>query len=267
LDILTFILLLLVGCAAGFLAGFFGIGGGILTVPVLLFYYQQAHVTSLVSTHLAFGTNLLTVIFAAAVSAYQHNRDQHVIWRGVLLWGAAGAVGSLAGAFLAATMQGHTLRQIFAAVVAFAAIRLLSQPRKPKGNLPPELGPQKLIPAGALVGFAASLAGVGGGVLAVPIMYSVLHFPLKKALGTSSAIVALSVFAGAIGYAFEGWNMQGLPPHTLGYVDYLTAIPLIIGSLPLAIVGANLSENTKANTLRKIFALLLIVVAAKMFLG
>jgi uncharacterized protein len=266
-DILTFILLLAAGCAAGFLAGFFGVGGGILLVPVLLFYYQTTSITSLVTTHLAFGTSLLIIIFASASSAYQYNRGEFVVWRGVLLMGIAGAVGALVGSAIAVVLQGRTLRQFFALVLVVAALRLLSQTRKPKGNLPPELGAQKLLPAGVLVGLIASLAGVGGGVFAVPIMYSLFRFPLKKALGTSSAIITITAVAGALGYAAKGWNVLGLPPHAFGYVDYLTALPLILGSLPLAIVGAAVAEKTKADTLRKIFALLLIVVAAKMFLG
>lgn len=267
MDILTFILLLAAGAAAGFLAGFFGVGGGILLVPVLLFYYGTTTTTSLVTTHLAFGTSLLIIIFASASSAYRYDRAQFVVWRGVLLMGAGSVVGALIGSVIAATLQGRTLRQFFAAVLLIAALRLLSQPRKPKGNIPPELAPQKLVPAGALVGLVASLAGVGGGVFAIPIMYSLFRFPLKKALGTSSAIISLTALAATIGYGVKGWNMQGLPPHTLGYVDYLTAIPLILGSLPMAIIGASVAEKTRADTLRKVFALLLIVVAAKMFLG
>jgi hypothetical protein len=266
-DILTFVLLLAAGCAAGFVAGFFGVGGGILFVPVLLFYYQSSHVTSLVSTHLAFGTSLLIIVFASASSAYRYDRSQFVIWRAVLLMGSASVVGALAGSAFAAMLQGRTLRQIFAGVLVVASLRLMSEQRKPKGNQPPELGARRLLPAGVFVGLVSSLAGVGGGVFAIPVMYSLFRFPLKKALGTSSAIITITALAGAIGYTVKGWNVQGLPPHTVGYVDSLTAIPLILGSLPLAMVGATLAEKTKAETLRKVFAVLLIVVAAKMFLG
>jgi uncharacterized membrane protein YfcA len=267
LDILTFVLLLAVGCAAGFLAGFFGVGGGILLVPALLFYYQTTTITSLVTTHLAFGTSLLIIIFASASSAYKYDRGGYVLWRGVLLMGIGSVVGALIGSAIAAMLQGRTLRQIFAVVLVVAAVRLLNQPRKPKGNLPPDLGAQKLLPAGLFVGLLSALAGVGGGVLAIPVMYSLFRFPLKKALGTSSAIITITAFAGAVGYAVKGWGMQGLPNFTLGFVDYLIALPLILGSLPLAMVGAAVAEKTRPDTLRKIFALLLIVVAAKMFLG
>jgi uncharacterized membrane protein YfcA len=266
LDLLTFVLLLLVGCAAGFLAGFFGVGGGILLVPALLFYYGTTSTTSLVTTHLAFGTSLLIIIFASASSAYRYDRDQYVVWRAVLLMGVASAAGALIGSAIAAMLRGHTLRQFFAAVLVIAAFRLFGQPRKPKGNLPPELAVQKLLPAGVLIGLVSSLAGVGGGVFAIPIMYSFFRFPLKKALGTSSAIITITAFAGTIGYAIKGWSVLGLPPYTLGYVDYLTAIPFILGSLPLAIVGATVADKTKADTLRKIFAVLLIAVAIRMFI-
>jgi uncharacterized membrane protein YfcA len=266
-DILTFLLLLVGGCAAGFLAGFFGVGGGILLVPILLLYYQACHVTSLVSTHLAFGTSLFIIIFASGSSAYRYNRSQFVLWRAVVLMGAAGIVGALIGSGLAAMMQGQTLRRIFAGVLVLASLRLVSRQRKPKGNFPPELSAQRLLPAGGLVGLISSLAGVGGGVFAIPAMYSLFRFPLKKALGTSSAIISVTALAGAIGYAFKGWGVQGLPSFTLGYVDCLTALPLILGALPMAAVGASLAEKTQADILRKIFAVLLVVVAAKMFLG
>ncbi len=267
MDVLTFLLLLVAGCAAGFLAGFFGVGGGIILVPVLLFYYQTTQITSLVTTHLAFGTSLLIIIFASASSAYRYNRGQYVVWQAVLLMGIASVVGALVGSAIAAALQGHTLRQIFAAVLLIAALRLLGQPRKAKGNLPPELAPQRLLPAGLFVGLVSSLAGVGGGVFAIPVMYTLFRFPLKRALGTSSAIITITAVAGTLGYAVKGWHMQGLPSHTLGYVDYLTAIPLILGSLPLAIVGAHIADGTHTETLRKIFAVLLIAVAAKMVFG
>ena len=163
MDILTFVLLLAAGCAAGFLAGFFGVGGGILLVPVLLFYYQTTTITSLVTTHLAFGTSLLIIIFASASSAYRYNRGDYVLWRGVLLMGIGSAVGALIGSAIAAMLQGRTLRQIFAVVLVVAAVRLLSQARKPKGNLPPDLGAQKLLPAGLFIGLLRPLpvSGVG----------------------------------------------------------------------------------------------------------
>ena len=118
---------------------------------------------------------------------------------------------------------------------------------------------------GLVVGVVSSLAGVGGGIFSIPIMYSLLRFPLKKALGTSSATIVITALAAVTGYVVRGWGSPLLPPYTLGYVAYLAAIPLAVTSIPLARVGASIAHKTKADSLRKFFAAFLFVIAAKMF--
>jgi len=265
-DLLQVVLLLLGGCAAGFLAGFFGVGGGIILVPILLYLFQSIQVSSLVSTHLAFGTSLLIVMFASFSSALQYARNGHVVWRAVILIGAASVAGSTGGAMLAGTLAGKTLRQIFALVVLLSALRLFAEIRKPKKEEMPPLFTPALLFTGALVGLVSSLAGVGGGVLSIPIMHSILKFPLKKALGTSSATIVITALAAGAGYAIEGWGKPLVPAGTLGYVDWLHALPLIAGCVPLAAVGAQVANKTKVTVLKKIFALFLLVIAIRMLL-
>jgi len=109
------------------------------------------------------------------------------------------------------------------------------------------------------------LAGIGGGIISIPLMHSVFRFPFKKALGTSSATIVLTAGAAGMGYIIRGWGNVLLPPHTLGYVDYVDAVPIILSSVPLAIVGARLAQNTEPKRLTTLFAVLLIVVALRMF--
>ncbi|MCC6397222.1 MAG: sulfite exporter TauE/SafE family protein [Bacteroidetes bacterium] len=264
MDIPTVLLLLLAGSAAGFLAGFFGVGGGIILVPILLYFFQSIHVSSLVSTHLAFGTSLLIVLFASLSSASQYYRNGHVVWKAVLAIGLASVVGGLVGAMIAGGLEGKVLRQIFAAVVILSAIRLFSETRKPKLETMPPLRIPSLMGTGLAVGLVSSLAGVGGGVLSIPIMHSILKFPLKKALGTSSATIVITALAAGTGYVVKGWGNTLLPEGTLGYVDWLHAIPLIAGSIPLAAVGARVANKTKVTVLKRVFALFLLVVAFRM---
>jgi uncharacterized protein len=265
-DILQVVSLLLGGCAAGFLAGFFGVGGGIILVPILLFFFQSIQVSSLVSTHLAFGTSLLIVVFASFSSAIQYSRNGHVVWRAVIPLGAASVVGSAGGAMLAGTLAGKTLRQIFALVVILSALRLFAEMRKQKKEEMPPLFTPALLLTGVVVGLVSSLAGVGGGVLSIPVMHSVLKFPLKKALGTSSATIVITAIAAGAGYALEGWGKPLVPAGTLGYVDWLHALPLIAGCIPFAAVGARVANTTNVMVLKKIFALFLFVIAFRMLL-
>jgi uncharacterized membrane protein YfcA len=130
----------------------------------------------------------------------------------------------------------------------------------------PPLRIPPLVGTGFLVGMVSSLAGVGGGVLSIPIMHSILKFPLKKALGTSSATIVITALAAGTGYILKGWGNSLLPEGTLGYVDWLHALPLIAGSSPLAAVGAHIANKTKVTVLKRIFALFLLVIAFRMLL-
>lgn len=270
MDPLALALLLLAGCVAGFLAGFFGVGGGIILVPILVFYFHSIGVSSLVATHLAFGTSLFIVIFASIPSAYEHNKNGNVVWRAVLFIGVASIVGSIAGANVAAALQGKTLQRIFAAVVTVAAVRLLIEQKGAKADPDAAPSPFGLTGIGLVVGLVSSLAGVGGGVFAIPMMYYFLRIPLKKALGTSSATIVITAVASTAGYIVKGWNpidvyAPELAAFTAGYVDYVHSLPIIIGTIPMARYGAMVAHKTHADNLRKLYAVFLLVIAARMF--
>lgn len=265
MDPTSILLLLLAGGVAGFLAGFFGVGGGIILVPILLIFFKSVDVSSLVSTHLAFGTSLLIVIFASMTSAYQYAKNKQVVWRAVLFIGVASVVGAAIGSYIAGELRGPALQRIFATVVLVASVRLLSEGKRGKDEGEPNLFPLSLGGIGIVVGLVSSLAGVGGGVFAVPMTYYFMRFPLKKSLGTSSATIVITGFASTIGYIVSGWGAIGLPAHTLGYVDYYHAIPIIVGTLPAAKFGAMVANRTHVDRLRKFYGVFLIVIAAKMF--
>lgn len=267
---LALVLLLLAGCVAGFLAGLFGVGGGIILVPILVYYFHFIGTSSLVATHLAFGTSLLIVIFASVPSAHEHNKNGNVVWKAVFTMGAASVVGSLTGASVAAELHGKVLQQIFAAVVAIAAVRLLVEHRRGQAAREPNLSPIGLGAIGLIVGLVSSLAGVGGGVFAIPMMYYFMKFPLKKAVGTSSATIIITATASTLGYVVQGWEPVDLyaPEYadfTLGFVDYVHSIPIIVGTVPMAKYGAAVAHKTHADRLRRLYAVFLLAIAMKMF--
>lgn len=268
MDAVGILLLLLCGCLAGFLAGFFGVGGGIVIVPVLLFYLHSIGVSSLVATHITFGTSLFIIIFASLSSAYQYSRNKHVVWRAVLFIGLASVVGALLGANIAAALSGKALQRIFALVVTIAATSLIVETRGAKRERTPNLGSIGLLSVGLIVGLISSLAGVGGGVVSVPMMYYLMKIPLKKALGTSSAIIVITAFAATLGYVLHGFedpNLRLYDGFTLGYVDILLSIPIVIGTIPMAKIGASVAHKTHVDNLRKLYAVFLFVIATKMF--
>jgi uncharacterized membrane protein YfcA len=265
MDILAAVLLALAGLVAGLLAGVFGIGDGIVLVPVLLFYCRSTGVSSLVATHVAMGTSLLVVMFASGAQAWGYWRANQVIWRGVVFVALAGVAGALLGSSIAAGLEGPTLRKIFGFILLVAVPRLFSGKRKQGKETEPGLALRPLLATGLLVGLLSSLSGVGGAFIAVPLLYTYIHLPLRKAFGTSSAAIVITAAAGAAGYLIRGWGNQFLPPGMPGFIDWQPAIPLILGAVPGGIIGTRFTARVDTGLARKIFAVILLVVMLRMF--
>jgi uncharacterized membrane protein YfcA len=266
MDLLTLLILLLVGCGIGFLAGFFGVGGGVILVPVLMFLFEHQGVNNSIVTQLAMGTSLLIVIFASMSSAAKHTQQKNVYWRAVLIMGLASAVTASLGSVVAVAVSGVVLRKIFAAAVLVTGLRLFFE--KTQQESAGEFKPQvwKLILIGSVVGLLSSLTGVGGGVFSIPLMFYLAHFPIKRAIGTSSAAIIITAGAAVTGYIVNGYGNVDLPAHTLGYIDYVQAIPLIIGTVAVGPLGAATAHKTHSVILRRLFAVFLTVNALYMFL-
>jgi uncharacterized membrane protein YfcA len=266
---IDFLIFIGVGCAVGFIAGFFGVGGGILMVPVLVFSYGRSGVSSSVLTHIAIGTSLFVIVFASFTSAYQHAKQRNVDWRSVFVLGFSSAVTALAATKLAAGLSGRDLRVFFALVVIAAAIRMLTESQA-KAEKKLEFLSKPGIPAlsgvGLSAGVVAALTGVGGGVVTIPMMYYFLKMPLKLAIGTSSATIVITALFSVVGYILNGIGRAGLPPWSVGFVDLQRGAALAVGTILMARVGAYVSFKTHPFRLKKLFAIFVILVSVYMLL-
>ncbi len=267
MDLLAWLLLLVGGGVAGFLAGCFGAGGGIFFVPILLAAYRAAGVTSLVAAHLAFGTSLLAVAFLEASSAFRYSRNGFIAWKTAAVMGAAAVAGAVIGSLLAGGTSDATLKRVFGVLVLFAAGQLFGERRKPRDRPAQALESVRLAAAGAGAGFLSALGGTGGGMLTFPLLYSYFRLPLKKAYGTSAAVVAGAALAASVGYLFIGLRESLLPPGVLGYIDPLRALALIVGAIPLALLGAARAERGGFPTLRKLVGVVLVALALAMLVA
>jgi len=267
----TLLMLLGAGSLAGFVAGFFGVGGGIILVPILLYYYNSVlSVSSVVSTHLAMGTSLLIVVATSVFSAASHYRNGHVLPRAALTIGLVSVVAAFCGSLAAGVLSGRVLQQVFSGVLLLAAGQLLLNRQRKDQKERPSYSMPMLALTGLATGSVSSLTGVGGGIVSIPMMHSVLGFPMKKAIGTSSATIVLTAAAAAIGYVVSGLSDPALNPYlrfTLGYIDYIHSLPLVLGTLPFAVLGASVAHRVRSPVLSKLFGVLMLVVAVKMFFG
>jgi len=256
-----------VGCAVGFLAGFFGVGGGMLIVPILIFSYEQSGVSPAVLTHTAIGTSLFVIVFASLTSAYQHGKQGNIDWRSVFVLGFSSALTALAATTLAAWLSGRHLQIFFGLIVMATAIGMLTESEakaRKKLEFLAKPGIPGLAGVGLTAGMVSALAGVGGGVVTIPMMYYFLNIPLKLAIGTSSATIVITALFSVAGYILNGLGRAGLPGWSIGFVDLQHGAALAMGTILMARVGAYVSFKTHPLRLRKIFALFVFLVSIYM---
>ncbi len=259
--ILTYLVL---GACAGLIAGLFGIGGGLIIVPALVFSFQLQGMSGDVLTHMAVGTSLATIIVTSVSSVRSHHLKQGVRWE--LFWPLAVGIllGALIGVKTAGRLSGPTLQFIigcFALLVA-AQMGLGFKPR-PTRDVPGRTG---LGVAGGVIGWASALFGIGGGSLTVPYL-SWHNVDIPKAVGTSAACGLPIALMGASVNVYEGWGHSALPDWSLGYV-YLPAFGgIVLTSAWFAGIGARLAHRLPPLVLKRIFALLLLAVGLRFIMS
>ena len=262
-----FILILLAtGGIAGFLAGLLGIGGGIVIVPILMWIFPASGFPEETAVHLSLGTSLSVIIFTSLSAALEHNRNGNVNRTQVFPLALSGIIFALLGSFLASKIEGNILKILFGVLEIIIGVRLF-YPKpvlSPGKTLKASLGAFFLV--GGLSGLFSSFFGVGGGVIAVPLMLILLSLPAHLAIGNScSMIVFISLF-GTLGYIFSGWDRPDLPEFCLGYVNYLACGLISFSSIIFAQLGAKASQKTDTDKLKRYFSLLLILVGFKLII-
>lgn len=253
---------LALGAFTGFFAGLFGIGGGLVMVPVLLWLFEAQNVAQ--AMHLALGTSMAAILYTAASSAHAHHAHGAVnlaIVRNLTPWLLTG---TLLGTLLASHVPVAWLTLFFALFVYFAGCQMLFGFRpKPSRQLPGRFG---IGLAGTMIGAISSLVSIGGGVLSVPFM-TLHNVPLREAIGTSSALGFYIALGGTAGYVTTGMLLhEGLPGSTLGFVHLPALFLLAAGSVFTTPLGARLAHRLPVEKLRRGFALLLFALATRMLL-
>ncbi len=254
---------LALGAFAGFVAGLFGVGGGLVLVPVLLFFFDEQRFPAENLMHLALGTSMATILFTSLASAYKHHQHGAVNWRVVQSITPGILLGTAAGAFSTAFIPSRWLGVFFALFVYFAAAQILLNKRpNPSRELP---GFSGLTLVGLLTGWVSSLVSIGGGTITVPFL-AWCNTPLKKAIGTSAAIGFPIAAGGTIGYIFAGLGQQVLPGYSFGFIHLPAMLWVALATVFTAPLGARIAHRMKTDLLRKLFAILLLALATRLVL-
>jgi uncharacterized membrane protein YfcA len=263
-DPLLFLLFPLLGAVAGFLAGLFGIGGGVLLVPLFLFVFPRIGFPADTLVHTALGTSLAIILPTAISATFGHRKRGNVDWH-IVAWLALASIGGAAlGSSLASLVSGAALKGCFGAMLVAIGLKFfLLHP-----HLPPietEARPiGRLLLVGFVGGFFSSFFGIGGGVVTVPLMVILLRLPIHLAVGCSSAMIVVSAASAALGYVFHGWGRPDLAPYAMGYVCVPVAALTSLATIPGARFGVRIASALPQGKMVKAFASLMILLGGRM---
>jgi len=237
-----------VGILIGVLAAMFGLGGGFLVVPTLNFLG--------VGIHHAVGTSSAAVVFTSLSSTIAYHRQRRIHYKAGLLLALTAVPGAYIGAWSTSFISSSQLKVIFGVVLFLVAMKIYRK----KSAEPSEVKldevelDYRLIPFGGFIaGIASGLLGIGGGAINVPFL-TALGLPIHYAVATSSFAIVFTATSGALKH------------YTMGNVELEWLILLVPGLIIGAQLGARIARRTKASSLGRAFAVLLILLAIRMVL-
>ena len=247
----------------GFMAGLFGIGGGLIMVPVLFYVFSFVGIEQTFVMHLALGTSFSIIIPTSIISAITHMKFKSVDFSIVRTFGVFVMIGVVLGTILAVSLKTSSLILLFSIMTMIFAIYFLMEKEK-INPIPRQINLIYRVICGFLSGFLSAPMGIGGGVFNVPI-FKMFGYPINVAIGSSAAIGVLTALIGAIGFAVSGSYLNVNVPLSLGFVNIPTFLIFVPITAFMAKIGAKTVHKVDKRLLGKLFGIYLFIVSCKLF--
>ena len=261
--LLLVVAMIATGAVAGVMAGLFGIGGGIVIVPVLEATLGFLGVDPAIRMHVAVATSLATIIPTSISSARAHRQRDAVDLDIVRRWALLVLIGALLGAWIASRVDSSILALVFAVTAMFVAARtLLSFGNNAIAGDIPRNPLVWAIPVS--IGSISTLMGIGGGVMSVMTL-RLFNQPIHKAIGTAALFGLVIAVPGTLGLIAAGWADPRLPAGNLGFVSlvgFAAIAPVTVVSAP---IGARIAHSLDEKLLNRLFAAFLVVASLRLF--
>ncbi len=245
------IALVLIGVVIGAMSGFFGIGGGTMLVPTLMFLGF--------SIKQAIGISVMQMVFSSLYGSWLNHRKGHLNLKEGGIIGLGGFTGALGSGWLVSVVPEIVLESAFVGVVAFALYRFFKAPAIPDPTQEHDLSAAVLFGVGTVIGLLAISMGIGGSILLTPILVGLLHYPLKKAVSAGLFFVVFSSVSGFISLSMAG------------HIDYIHGLIVGVASLIGVQAGIWLAGRTghkkHKNALILLYVVILALMLKKIFLG
>jgi uncharacterized membrane protein YfcA len=255
-------LLVLIGAAAGVIAGLLGVGGGIVLVPAFLYAFTALGYDGPQIMQVCVATSLATIVFTSVRSMRLHAGRGAVDFSILRSWGPGIAVGAVIGVLVAGGVKSTALMVVFGVLGTVVGLYLgfghddwRLADRMPRGIA--------RAVTSTLIGFFSALMGIGGGSFGVPLMR--MHgMPIHRAVGTASGFGVMIGVPSVIGFLLTGWDSPGRPPLTAGFVN-VPAFLIVIGvTMVTTTWGVRLAHAMNPRPLKQAFAVFITLTALNM---
>ena len=247
----------------GFMAGFFGIGGGLIMVPILFYLFSFAGVEKAFVMHMAIGTSFSIIIPNSIISTITHMKFKAVDFSLIKTFGLFVVAGVVLGTIFAVSLKTSSLILFFSIMTMIFAIYFLIEKEK-VNPVPKKINLIYRVICGFLSGFLSAPMGIGGGVFNTPI-FKMFGYPINVAIGSSAAIGFLIALIGAIGFAISGIYLNINVPLSLGFINIPTFLIFIPITTFMAKIGAETVHKFNKRSIGKIFGIYLFIVSCKLF--
>jgi len=255
--------MVLTAIPVGFVAGLFGIGGGLITVPFLYYIFGLLDINQQYIMHLAVGTSFSIIIPTSIVSVLTHHKFKAVDFDIVKNYGLFVITGVIVGTILAASLKTKSLVLFFSIMILFLGIYLLLIKEK-KQDIIVEMKLYLKVILGFIVGFISAPMGIGGAIMNVPIL-KFFGYSINKAIGSAAAIGFLIALFGALGFLISGNYLNSNLPLSIGFLNIPAFLIFIPITTFMARIGAKTVHNIDKNKISKFFGIFLLLVSIKFF--
>ena len=255
--------MILTAIPVGFVAGLFGIGGGLITVPFLFYVFSSLEISQEYIMHLSVGTSFAIIIPTSIVSVLTHHKYKAVDFSIVKSYGIFVVLGVLFGTIFAAFLKTKTLVLYFSIVIFLLGIYLLLLKEKEK-NVILKIKLHLKIILGFLVGFISAPMGIGGAIMNVPIL-KFFGYSINRSIGSAAAIGFLIAVFGAIGFLVTGSYLNANIPLSIGFLNIPAFLIFIPITTFMARIGARTVHKIDKNKISKYFGIFLLIIALKFF--
>ncbi len=254
-------LFIFLGLLSGLLGGLLGIGGGVVTVPVLYFIFQYTGIFEEKIMQVAVSTSLAAGFVTSAASTLSQLKRKAILFYIVRLMIPGLFVGCIAGSIIAHYLPSTFLSYVFGGMAILLGIYFFF-PHLPSPFI--SSSPNRTLSLfGLLIGAFSSLLGIGGGSLTFPILLG-YQVPVKNASATSSLSTSITTLFGSITYLAIAWNQPELP-ETFGYIELPAFIGIGLGSILSSPFGVKLSHLLNVALIKQIFGCALSLIGFTMF--